>query len=101
MLALLSPGLMLCHHLLTLRLELGGLVGAGPFSSGSAEALAGVARVSLLVLLANVLAVPLPFSLTAFTRLVVSIPSFTLGFLVESLSHYRNFVGFPLFSLEG
>ena len=60
-----------CVLLLTPRLELGGLVRAGPFSSGSAEALASVARFSLLGLLVLVLVVPLPFSLTAFTRLVV------------------------------
>ena len=39
LLALLSPDLVLRHHLLTLRLEKGSLVEAGPRSSGSVEAL--------------------------------------------------------------
>ena len=63
------------------RLELGGL--AGPSSSGSGEALAGVLRVSLLRLLATVLVallgVPLPLSLTAFSLLMIFLPVFLGG----------------------
>jgi hypothetical protein len=69
-------GLVLCHYFLLPDWSWVASWEAGPFSSGSAEALAGVARVSLLgrpvTVLVGVLAVPLPlyFSLMSFTWLI-------------------------------
>ena len=58
--------------LLTPRLELGGLMGVGTFSTGSAEIMAGISPISLLGLLVTMLvamiAVHLSLFLTAFTR---------------------------------
>lgn len=101
LLALLSAGLVLCHHFLLPDWSWVASWEAGPFSSGSAEALAGVARVSLLgrpvTVLVGVLAVPLPFyfSLMSFTLFIFIVYLFPIRrvlwiFLSVSL---HNFCG--------